>query len=56
MPKLRSACAVQIGGVEFIAALEFPIGMLPLEIHVLQVQKKIDIYHLVDKEFYIDIT
>ena len=37
MPKLRSACAIQLGDVEFIATLEFPTGMLPLQIHVLQV-------------------
>ena len=38
MPKLRSACAIQVGDVEFIATLEFPTGMLPLQIHVLQVR------------------
>ena len=38
MPKLRSACAIQLGDVEFIATLEFPPGMLPLQIQVLQVR------------------
>ena len=38
MPKLRSACAIQLGDVEFIANLEFSPGMLPLQIHVLQVR------------------
>ena len=37
MPKLRSAYAIQLGDVEFIATLEFPTGMLPLQVHVLQV-------------------
>ena len=37
MPKLRSAYAIQLGDVEFIATLEFPTGMQPLQVHVLQV-------------------
>jgi hypothetical protein len=37
MPVLRSSCIVKVGDAEFLAALEFPLGMLPLELHVLQV-------------------
>ena len=50
MPKLRSACAIQLGDVEFIATLEFPIGMLPLQVHVLQVwcSENVDELHWLD--------
>ena len=43
MPKLRSAYAVQLGDVEFIATLEFPPGMLPLQVHVLQVWYSVNV-------------
>ena len=36
MPVLRSSCEVKLGDVQFLGSLEFPPGMLPQEIHVLQ--------------------
>ena len=42
MPVLRSACAVKLANVEYVAALEFPVGMLPLEKDVLQVRSSIN--------------
>ena len=36
MPVLRSSCEVKLGDVQFVGSLNFPPGMLPLEIHVLQ--------------------
>ena len=41
MPVLRSSCAVKLGEVEFFATLNFPNGMLPLEIDALQVPRQI---------------
>ncbi len=36
MPVLRSTCEVKLGDVQFIGSLDFPPGMLPLQIHILQ--------------------
>ena len=41
MPVLRSERVVRLGDVEFLATLDFPMGMLPLEIHVLQVRSEV---------------
>ena len=38
MPVIRTSCAVTLGDVKFLATINFPIGMLPLELHILQVQ------------------
>ena len=37
MPVLRSSRIVKLGDVELMATLDFPVGVLPLELHVLQV-------------------
>ena len=48
MPVLRSSCAVKLGEVEFMATLDFPTGMLPMEIHILQVRDEYISHKFVD--------
>ena len=33
---LRSSCVVKLGDVKFVGSLDFPPGMLPLQIHIVQ--------------------